>query len=113
MAEVSLARWLPHLEAAERAGLSLSAYARQHGLSRHTLYVARKQWRTQNQPATPMTSAPVTPQRFIAVHAAAAVSRSTPAALEVRLSGGVALAFAELPDRAWLAPLLQALASAP
>jgi len=37
MAQIDLKRWRPHLRAAKAAGVSLSKYAREHGLSRHTL----------------------------------------------------------------------------
>jgi transposase len=40
MSQVVLKKWRPHLRAAKKAGVSLSRYAREHGLSRHTLYAA-------------------------------------------------------------------------
>lgn len=40
--QVKLSRWKPHLRAAERQGKTLSRYAAEHGLSRHTLYAARQ-----------------------------------------------------------------------
>ena len=45
MAEVSIERWKPHLEAAKAEGKSLSRYAQEHGLSRHTLYMANRELR--------------------------------------------------------------------
>lgn len=43
--KVDLDRWSPHLAAAKREGKSLTQYAREHGLSRHTLYAARQMLR--------------------------------------------------------------------
>lgn len=40
--KVRLDRWGPHLRAAEQAGKTLTQYAGEHGLSRHTLYAARQ-----------------------------------------------------------------------
>ena len=40
MYQVDLKRWRPHLRAAKAAGVTLAQYAREHGLSRHTLYAA-------------------------------------------------------------------------
>jgi transposase len=47
MAKVRLDRWQGHLEAARESGVSLARYAREQGLSRHTLYAARRQARDQ------------------------------------------------------------------
>lgn len=38
--KVDLARWKPHLEAAKREGMTIARYAKEQGLSRHTLYAA-------------------------------------------------------------------------
>jgi len=43
--KVNLDRWTPHLAAAKREGKSLTQYARERGLSRHTLYAARQMLR--------------------------------------------------------------------
>lgn len=40
--KVNLGRWSPHLAAAQREGKSLKQYARERGLSAHTLYAARQ-----------------------------------------------------------------------
>ena len=40
--KINLARWQPHLAAAQRRGQTVAAYAAEHGLSRHTLYAAAK-----------------------------------------------------------------------
>lgn len=40
--KVNLDRWIPHLNAAKREGMSLAQYAQIHGLSRYTLYAARE-----------------------------------------------------------------------
>jgi hypothetical protein len=43
--KVNLDRWTPHLAAARREGKTLTQYARERGLSRHTLYAARQMLR--------------------------------------------------------------------
>ena len=43
--KVDLDRWGPHLRAARRSGETLTQYAREQGLSRHTLYAARQMLR--------------------------------------------------------------------
>ena len=43
--KVNLDRWSPHLAAAKREGKTLTQYARERGLSRHTLYAARQMLR--------------------------------------------------------------------
>lgn len=43
--KVNLDRWTPHLAAAKREGKSLTQYARERGLSRHTLYATRQMLR--------------------------------------------------------------------
>lgn len=40
--KVDLDRWGPHLRAAQRSGKTLTQYASERGLSRHTLYAARQ-----------------------------------------------------------------------
>ncbi len=40
--KVNVGRWSPHLVAAQREGKSLKQYARERGLSAHTLYAARQ-----------------------------------------------------------------------
>jgi hypothetical protein len=47
--KVKLERWKPHLAAAEREGKTLTAYARERGISRHTLYAAREMVRAQGE----------------------------------------------------------------
>jgi hypothetical protein len=43
--QVNLDRWYPHLAAAKREGKTLSEYAREKGVSAHTLYAARQMLR--------------------------------------------------------------------
>jgi len=42
MAQVNVKRWQGHLEAAAKAGVSIARYAREHGVSAHTLYAAKQ-----------------------------------------------------------------------
>jgi hypothetical protein len=43
--KVNLDRWSPHLAAAKREGKTLTQYARERGVSRHTLYAAQQMLR--------------------------------------------------------------------
>ena len=45
--KVNLARWRKHLKRAASRGITLAQYAREHGLSRHTLYAASQQRRAE------------------------------------------------------------------
>ena len=45
MATVKLERWRGHVVAARKQGKPLSHYAREHGISRSTLYAAQRQLR--------------------------------------------------------------------
>ena len=45
--KVNLARWRKHLKRATARGITLAQYAREHGLSRHTLYAASQQRRAE------------------------------------------------------------------
>ena len=45
--KVKLARWRKHLKRAAARGITLAQYARQNGLSRHTLYAASQQQRAE------------------------------------------------------------------
>lgn len=41
--------WLSHVEQVESQGMPLSEYAKQHGLSIHSLYSTRSWWRQRNR----------------------------------------------------------------
>ena len=45
--KVNLTRWRKHLKRAASRGITLAQYAREHGLSRHTLYAASQQRRAE------------------------------------------------------------------
>lgn len=113
MAEVSLARWQPHLEAAEQAGLSIAEYARQHGLSRHTLYVARQTLRQRSEAVVAPTTQPAGRDRFVGVHVSAASVPSVVQAVEIRVSERVLLCCPHWPDPLWLAALVRAVEPRP
>lgn len=48
--KVNLQRWRKHLKCAAVRGITLAQYARENGLSRHTLYAASQQQRAEQQP---------------------------------------------------------------
>ena len=119
--KVDLDRWTPHLAAARREGKTLAKYARNRGLSPHTLYAARQMLRRLNgKPAAerrprvpPAENTPLPNSVFAAVKLSApsaALFGSAPR-LQARLPNGVML---ELmwggADAALLAVAIQALA---
>jgi len=110
MVQVDMARWRPHLRAAKRAGLSLSRYAHEHGLSRHTLYAALRAERDRRGASVKAAKARPAPRRrskaaFVAVRIAGA-------RLTVRFPSGVALECHEV-EGARLSELIAALAALP
>ena len=44
--QVDMKRWQGHLDAIERQGITVARYAREQGISRHTLYAARAMQRS-------------------------------------------------------------------
>jgi hypothetical protein len=56
MTRVKLERWHSHLTAAREQRISLARYAREHGLSRFTLYAAQRQWRSEQLAAAKRAS---------------------------------------------------------
>lgn len=104
MAGVSLARWRPHVLAAESAGLSVIAYAKIHGLSSTTLYAARQQMRQLKSADFVAVQTPSTPFTQPS-------SQSHRSPVEIHLSPQVSLRSDHYPDVAWLAALVRTLAA--
>ena len=72
--QVKLSRWKPHVQAARRQGKTLAQYAREQGLSAHTLYAAQRLLRAvatrtmlRSHPRTPKQAAASAPNGFTAV----------------------------------------------
>ena len=109
MTTVKLERWRGHLTAARKQGLSLARYAREHGISRYTLYAAQRQLRGAGE-AKPVPRAARVSRRspFVAVEVAPAPT----APLRARLPNGVELVLGEL-DAAACAQLIGVLAALP
>lgn len=103
MAEVNLDHWRGHLEAIEREGISVARYARKHNLSKHSLYMARRVLRQQQEKgiATPHQQQAVT--AFVPVR----LSQTEEVQVVARLPNGVELRFgtADLSVLQWLAGL--------
>jgi hypothetical protein len=99
--KVNLDRWAPHLMAAKREGKTLTRYARNHGLSRHTLYAARQMLRAMSGKPAVRRRPRVLPTttKLLPESAFAAVKLSAPCApsggeaprLQARLPNGVML----------------------
>jgi transposase-like protein len=87
MTKVKLERWRAHLQAARDRGGSLARYAREHGLSRHTLYAAQRQWRGEQLAAGKRSSRRASPS----------VSKASPF-VRVELARPAALLRARLPN---------------
>ena len=77
--------WAAHLAAAEREGVRLSAYAREHGLNAERLYDTRRRQRRRA-----IENADVLTSRFAAVQVNPAASEA-PAKLSATLPNGVTL----------------------
>ena len=94
--KVNLERWGPHLAAAKREGVSLAQYAHSHGLSRHTLYVARQMLRTVGgNRSAGRRRAPQRQSKAVARSAFASVKLLAP---EAPASASVAQMRAQLPN---------------
>jgi len=96
--KVNLDRWGPHLCAAKQAGMSLTQYAAEHGLSRHTLYAARQMLKASARigcgaSAVGAQSSPAFSEvRLVAQPIAAlALPRASGPSLRARLPNGIAL----------------------
>lgn len=119
MNQVDLGRWRPHLRAARAAGMSLARYAREHGLSRHTLYAALRTERDQRAMAEAGGERSGRRARSTRRAWPAVVSSFVPVAvslpgarLAVRLPNGVALECQDL-DAALLGALIASLSGLP
>ena len=112
MTKVKLERWRAHLAAAREQGMSLACYAREHGLSRFTLYAAQRQWRSEELAAAKRSrrrgsSMVPSASPFVRVEVA------QPAALlRARLANGVELEFGTV-DSTACARLVGLLAALP
>ena len=93
MTRVKLERWQGHVVAARKQGMALSHYAREHGISRYTLYAAQRQLRSEGEVKAKRLVCRArrrpTASPFVAVQLAA----SAPAAVRARLRNGVELEF--------------------
>ena len=105
MPQVNLEHWRPHVLAALHAKQPFTQYAREHGVSRHTLYVAHKLMKTNGEvaPGIPRPKR-VTRSGFVPVRVEPPMS----SALRVVLPNGLALHFSQVD-----APLLALLAGLP
>jgi len=87
--------WILHIEAAQREGKMLSVYAREHGLSAHSLYKARRRMRESAntvETTQPMTSESISP--FTEVKLGASPGVAAPRArLWAHLPNGVNVEF--------------------
>ena len=110
MTKVNLDRWREHLIAASKQRKSLSDYAHEHGLSRYSLYAARRQLKAEAR--TPRREPVAMPNvssesPFVAVRV-----QSNSARLRVRLPNTVEVEFMQLDSATYLS-LLQVLAALP
>jgi len=90
MTTVKLERWRGHVAAARKQGKPLSHYAREHGISRYTLYAAQRQLRGDAKLTAKRSrrrGRPSAAEAFVAVRVAGAA----PTLLRARLRNGVEL----------------------
>ena len=110
MTKVNVDRWRAHVTALRESGLSVTQYAAKHGLSRQTLYAARRQVAaaTKALPQRQRSSGQVNQAApFVAVRVV-----SSPVALRAGLPNGVTVEFAQLEPES-CARLIALLASLP
>lgn len=110
MSQVKLDNWRGHVQAALQAKQPFTQYAREHGLSRHTLYVAHKLMKANGElpvSATPKRAPRMPPVRpaFVPVRVTPAVS----AALEIHWRRDIVLRLPPSVSPAWLADVLHRL----
>lgn len=115
--QINLTRWRPHVLAALQAGQSFAAYAREHQLSRHSLYVAHMHLKAAGEVApqrapTVRQAAGTAPAAGAFVPVTLAMAGTAPLHVSVQLANGVRLR-CEAVDTAALASLLQQLAVLP
>lgn len=98
--KVNLQRWRKHLKRAAARGITLTQYAKENGLSRHTLYAASQQQRAEQRPERDQAKPALRHQSkasrsaFIAVRLPEVAERmtvSSAAVLQARLPNGVQL----------------------
>ena len=105
--QVNLKRWREHVCAARACGQSLAAYAREQGLSAHTLYAARGLMRARGElPARAIESAEPSVAAFVPISIVAGITMTAHLANGVRVS-------CELTDAAALQTMLSELARLP
>jgi hypothetical protein len=101
MSTVKLERWRGHVIAAGKQGMPLSDYAREHGISRYTLYAAQRQLRNEGQLPAKRPVRRALARRSAGPFVAVQVAGAAPAAMRARLPNGVELEFGQLEPRGW------------
>jgi len=102
--------WAEHLAGAAREGKSLSQYAREHGLSVSSLYMARHQSRG----GSTRTNRGARTSPFVPIKVSASPPSTSGARLQARLPNGVIVECAIAPEnRALLETLLDGLSRLP
>jgi len=112
MTTVKLERWRGHVIAARKQGMPLSHYAREHGISRYTLYAAQRQLRLQAELTAKRSTRRARARRSLSAFVPVEVAGSVPAAVRARLPNGVQLEFGHL-DPGACATLVGMLAALP
>jgi hypothetical protein len=110
MTTVKLGRWRAHVTAARKQGMSLAHYAREHGISRYTLYAAERQLRSAGEATAKRLARRA--RGSVAAFVPVEVAESAPAAVRARLPNGVQLEFGHL-DASACATLVGMLAALP
>ena len=81
MTRVNVERWRGHVTALRKSSMSVAQYAAKHGLSRHTLYAARRQVAAaatpKPKPAKHCRNVAVKAAPFVAVRVASSPSAGT------------------------------------
>ena len=94
MTRVNVDRWRAHVMALRESGLTVAQYAEQHGVSRHTLYAARRQMAAETAKRAPAAKRMSAPRASSAAFVAVRVL-GTPLSLRAQLRNGVTLEFSK------------------
>ncbi len=103
--------WFEHVEAAKASGATLVAYAREQGLSVHTMRTWRRKLDGESLNAAAAAKIGAKRAAFVALKVAAP-AMGHPSGVTLAIGSDVRLQMNELPPPAWLAAVSQALRGA-
>ena len=100
--------WARHIEAARFSGVTSLEYAREHGLSVHTMRHWRRKLNGETCSLAPVAKTEARPPAFVALEVAAPVMAHS-SGVTLTIGSDVRLQLSELPPPAWLAEVSHAM----